>query len=203
MKKWLMPGAGVLAAVAAIAVAVVVIASPFDSDDDTAQTRIEGDADTTGGDQARCASDATDCVDPNGGDDISAICAADVAPEECNDTPTGDDTSDGSLNMCIAGVVDCNDTITDPGDPVSGEASDGRASEAAVLALAARLEVEPEAIDLLSNEPTEWSDSCLGVQEPDTLCLQVITPGYKVLMEHDGTQYEYHTDLNGTAIAAN
>lgn len=204
MQKWLIPGAGVLAAVAAIAVAVVVVASPFDSDDTTdrttADTSAENGGDVTDGDTARCAAEATDCVDPNGGDDISSICAADVDPEECNDTPEGDG---GSLNMCIAGAEDCEDTVTDPGASGSEPATDARASEAAILALAARLDVKPEAVAIVSNEPTEWPDACLGVQQDGVLCAQVITPGYKVLLEHDGTQYEYHTDTGGTAIPAN
>lgn len=200
MKKWLIPGAGVFAAVAAIAVAVIVVASPFDSNDSSAQTRTEADADS--GDAARCAAEATDCVDPNGGVS-SAVCAPDVGPDGCNDTAV-DDGTDGSLNMCIAGVVDCDDTVSsDPGEPVASEADDATASTAAIRALATRLGVEPEAIDLLSNEPTEWPDSCLGVEQADILCAQVITPGYKVLMENSGTQYEYHTDLAGTAIAVN
>ena len=62
MKQWLIPGAGVLAAVAAIAVVVVAVASPFDSDDNSARTTADTKADS-----ARCASDAPGCVDPNSG----------------------------------------------------------------------------------------------------------------------------------------
>ena len=68
--------------------------------------------------------------------------------------------------------------------------------------LVERLGVEPEAIAVLSSEPTEWPNACLGLKQPATLCAQVITPGYKVLLEHNGTQYEYRTDLTGSAIAA-
>lgn len=191
MKKWLIPGAGVLAAVAAIAVAVVVVASPFDSDDSSARTTADANS---GG--ARCPNDAPSCPNPNtvanGG-----ICAAEADAADCDDTP-GD-----SLNMCLDGVEDCDDTVTsDPGSGSSG-ANDVTAADAAVQALAARLGVEPETIAVISSEPTEWPDSCLGVEKPDVLCAQVITPGYKVLLEHNGAQYEYHTDTTGNAIAAN
>jgi len=192
MKKWLTPGAGVLAAVATIAVVVVVVASPFDSDDNSARTTADANS---GG--ARCPNDAPSCPNPNTVAN-EGICAAEADAADCDDTP-GD-----SLNMCIAGAEDCDDTVvSNPGDPVSNEANDAVASEAAVLALAARLNIDPETIAVVSSEPTEWPDACLGVEKPDTLCAQVITPGYKVILEHNGTQYEYHTDLSGLAIAAN
>lgn len=169
MKKWLLPGAGVLAAVAAIAVFVVVVASPFDSDDTAAKT----------------ASDtAIESGDPNGGVS-NAVCAPGFP--NCND-------------MIVGGGAD--DT-SDPGRPVSDEANDAVASGAAVRTLAERLNIDAKTIDVVSNEPTEWPNACLGVEKPDVLCAQVITPGFKVLLMANGTQYEYHTDTTGTAIFSN
>jgi hypothetical protein len=47
-------------------------------------------------------------------------------------------------------------------------------------------------------EAVEWPDSCLGIQDPDVMCMQVITPGYRVILNADGTDYEYHTNADGT-----
>ena len=52
-------------------------------------------------------------------------------------------------------------------------------------------------------ERIDWPDSCLGVDTPGVLCLQVITPGFRfvVTAAPPGQPYaEYHTDLNGHAV---
>jgi hypothetical protein len=60
--------------------------------------------------------------------------------------------------------------------------------------LAEQLGVEPEEIRLISVEAMEWSDASLGCPQPDMMYTQVITPGYKVVLEAQGERYEYHTD---------
>lgn len=52
------------------------------------------------------------------------------------------------------------------------------------------------------DERIDWPDSCLGVDTPGVLCLQVITPGFRfVVTAGPGRPYaEYHTDLNGHAV---
>ncbi len=72
--------------------------------------------------------------------------------------------------------------------------------ETARQALAQQLEIAPEAITFVSSEPVEWSDACLGAAQPDEVCAQVITPGYKVVLGVDGVQYDFHTDETGTAV---
>lgn len=72
--------------------------------------------------------------------------------------------------------------------------------EAARQALAQQLEIAPESITLVSSEPVEWPDACLDAAQPDEMCAQVITPGYKVVLEVDGVQYEFHTDETGAVV---
>lgn len=72
------------------------------------------------------------------------------------------------------------------------------ASAAAVLA--DQLGLSPDEITVVSSEPTEFSDGCLGLGGPDEACLQVITPGYIVMLSAGGQQYEAHTDLTGTNV---
>jgi hypothetical protein len=40
----------------------------------------------------------------------------------------------------------------------------------------------------------DWSDTSLGCPEPGMMYAQVITPGFLVMIEAEGQQYEYHTD---------
>lgn len=52
---------------------------------------------------------------------------------------------------------------------------------------------------LVTVEQVDWPDACLGAAEPDQLCAQVITPGYRIIVERDGGRIEYHTSRVGGA----
>jgi len=81
---------------------------------------------------------------------------------------------------------------------VSGEAAD--AVSKASQALAEELKISADRIEVVSSEAVEWPDSCLGVTSADTMCAQVITPGYSVVLSVDGKQYEVHTNADGTSV---
>ncbi|TLN24276.1 hypothetical protein FDZ74_03030, partial [bacterium] len=58
-------------------------------------------------------------------------------------------------------------------------------------ALAAELDLAHDLlVSVLSVEEVEWPDSCLGVSQKDVMCAQVITPGYRVVLEYAGKRYE-------------
>ena len=86
----------------------------------------------------------------------------------------------------------------------SPEAEEWEEAPAAALkaraALAERLQTDPDTIKLVSVEAVDWPDGCLGVQTPGVMCTMVITPGYRVILEADGKQYEYHTSASGDAV---
>ncbi|RIK35401.1 MAG: hypothetical protein DCC57_23385 [Chloroflexi bacterium] len=63
-----------------------------------------------------------------------------------------------------------------------------------------QLGVDAGAVSIASVEAVDWPDACLGVSQPDVMCAQVITPGYRVVIEANGQQYEYHTDATGGQI---
>lgn len=67
--------------------------------------------------------------------------------------------------------------------------------------LARELDISTEPVQIIAIEPVEWSDASLGCPEPGKMYAQVITPGYRVLLEVDGEQFEVHTDREGqTAV---
>ncbi|MEW5989003.1 MAG: hypothetical protein AB1791_20450 [Chloroflexota bacterium] len=74
------------------------------------------------------------------------------------------------------------------------------AVEAAIATLSKDLEVPTDKIEVLSFEAVDWTDSCLGFHEPGVGCLDVIVPGYSVLLSVDGQKYEAHTDLTGERV---
>ncbi len=66
--------------------------------------------------------------------------------------------------------------------------------------LAENLGLNTGAISVISNEPVEFSDTCLGVMMQDVMCAEVITPGNIVILEAEGIQYEYHVSEDGSRI---
>jgi hypothetical protein len=71
---------------------------------------------------------------------------------------------------------------------------------AARQALAESLEIDVEEVTVLSFEPYQWPDGCLGLGRPDEMCLQVITPGYLVMLRVEDQIYEAHTNESGSAV---
>ena len=66
--------------------------------------------------------------------------------------------------------------------------------------LAQRLSISTDQISLVEATEMEWSDSSLDCPQPDMSYLQVITPGYRILLETNGTQYEYHSNRDAYVV---
>ncbi|HEX8991783.1 MAG TPA: hypothetical protein VF784_08895 [Anaerolineales bacterium] len=76
----------------------------------------------------------------------------------------------------------------------------GPSEQAALKQLAKNLEIAESDIKLVSSSPVEWRDGCLGVALEGVMCSQMVTPGYLIVLEASGRQYEYHTSQDGSAI---
>jgi hypothetical protein len=61
--------------------------------------------------------------------------------------------------------------------------------------LAQRLGQAAEAIQLVSVEAVEWSDTSLGCPQPGMMYAQIITSEFCVVLEAEGKGYGYHTDV--------
>jgi hypothetical protein len=62
--------------------------------------------------------------------------------------------------------------------------------------LAALLGIDAGDVSVLTVEPVEWPDTSLGNPQPGLFYLQVITPGYRLVLEARDLPYTYHTDLS-------
>jgi hypothetical protein len=56
--------------------------------------------------------------------------------------------------------------------------------------------VSAAAITVKSTQSVEWSDASLGCPKLGVFYIQVITPGYLIVLEANGQTYEYHTTLD-------
>lgn len=63
-----------------------------------------------------------------------------------------------------------------------------------------QLQVDSDAITLMSVEAVEWTDGCLGLGTLNESCLMAIVPGYRVVFEVDGEQYIYRTNRDASSI---
>jgi len=66
--------------------------------------------------------------------------------------------------------------------------------------LAQKLGLATDAIQLVSVEMVEWSDTSLGCPQPGMMYAQVITPGFRVILAAKDRTYEYHTDVERFAV---
>jgi len=66
--------------------------------------------------------------------------------------------------------------------------------------LAQRLGISVEEINLVSVTKTTWPDASLGCPKFGVLYIQVITDGYLILLDANGTTYEYHTETGEQVI---
>jgi hypothetical protein len=108
-----------------------------------------------------------------------------------------DDDNDG-----VYGFPDEDAPVTVAGSvlvkPVSYPTGDiGLAVNAAMADLASRLGVSESQIAIESADEIEWSDASLGCPQPGQFYAQVITPGFKIILSHDGREYNYHSSLSG------
>jgi hypothetical protein len=85
--------------------------------------------------------------------------------------------------------------------PAAAAAGPGaRMGELARAALAQELAVAEADIAVVTVEENEWRDSSLGCPKPGMNYLQVITPGYMIILEAQGKRYEYHSDTNRRVV---
>ena len=68
--------------------------------------------------------------------------------------------------------------------------------------LAEQSGVAVEAVRVIAVEQVEWPDACLGIKAEGMVCAQVLTPGYRIILEVGGVKHEYHTNLRGTVREA-
>lgn len=82
--------------------------------------------------------------------------------------------------------------------------SDEGSPPAAVLQaqslLAEQISVPLEEIMIVSIEEEEWADSCFGLGGAAEICAAEITPGWKVIFDVNGQQYEVRSNKPGTII---
>lgn len=66
--------------------------------------------------------------------------------------------------------------------------------------MAQQLDIAASDVEVVSVEPVQWRNSGLGCEGPGKMTLQVITPGYKIVLAAGSDVFEYHTDMEGRYV---
>ena len=74
------------------------------------------------------------------------------------------------------------------------------AQQAAVTSLAATLNLSADQIKVLSTQAVIWPDGCLGVQRSGTVCTTQQVPGFVIMLQANGRQYELNTNRDGSEV---
>jgi hypothetical protein len=68
------------------------------------------------------------------------------------------------------------------------------------LDLARRTSLAEAQITVTRAETVNWPDSALGCPQSGMMYLQVVTPGYRLVLTAGGVSTEYHTDASGRFV---
>lgn len=74
------------------------------------------------------------------------------------------------------------------------------ALRAAIATLASELNISADQIKVVSSEAVNWPDGCLGVVRLGVMCIRGPIPGFRIVLEANGTRYELHTNQNGSVV---
>jgi hypothetical protein len=74
------------------------------------------------------------------------------------------------------------------------------AQRAAIASLSGNLGLPADKITMVSTEAVDWPDECLGIVNAGLVCAQVITPGFRVVLEANDRLVEYRTNEDGTQL---
>jgi hypothetical protein len=90
--------------------------------------------------------------------------------------------------------------VSSPAGSATVPAGAAPALDAARRDLAGRAGVAASQIVVVSAAGVDWPDSALGCPQPGFAYSQIVTPGYKFVLEASGKTYEYHTDRVGQRV---
>lgn len=85
-----------------------------------------------------------------------------------------------------------------PGASPTAEEGAMRIANSLAQTLAQQTGLPVEQVTVVAAEKVDWPDSCLGVHAQGVMCAQVVTPGYRIVLQAGGQNYEYHTNTDGS-----
>jgi hypothetical protein len=103
----------------------------------------------------------------------------------------------GLPTQAPAGTPTTEPTVEPTHVPVDIPPVQRKAIDAAIQALG----LPADQVKLVSIEAVEWPNGCLGVTHLGMMCTQQVVPGFRIILEANGKQYEFHTNLEATVVS--
>lgn len=98
------------------------------------------------------------------------------------------------------GPIPGDDMPKDPPLPIPRNPGLPALIERAKTDLAQRLSIPESQIKAIETKEAAWPDASLGCPQPGIAYAQIPTPGYLVMLEVAGNEYEYHLDIHGNVL---
>ncbi|MEN4012099.1 MAG: hypothetical protein AB1453_06540 [Chloroflexota bacterium] len=138
---------------------------------------------------------------------VVAACAP-LDPVSQSETPIGSEVKPEGVRETPAPPKEINpDPVGVNPDPVDGVSVPTQEVEMIFQtirqSIADRIGTNADQLHLREITAVEWPDGCLGLAAPDQMCIQVITPGYRLIVEAEGKTYEVRTNLDGSMVKIN
>lgn len=70
----------------------------------------------------------------------------------------------------------------------------------AVEAVAMEAGVDPSDVRILSFAERAWPSTALGCPQPGFSYAQVVTPGYQIILQAGGQEYEFHSNMTSNVV---
>jgi hypothetical protein len=118
----------------------------------------------------------------------------------CQASSVGTENSSESISTPVSLLTQESTTQMTPSLPTVTPSGLESLIEKAKEDLAQRLSISVTQVSLVESIEVEWSDSSLDCPQPGMEYLQVITPGYRILLEADGQEYEYHSNRDAYVV---
>ena len=144
---------------------------------------------------AACVHQASDSPTPDVTPTLSAIPQKVTPTTSLHPTTTAD--SEGTIDRTTRATPELVDEPVIPtlGAPAVGEVP-AELLDDIIADLAERLEISADEITVILERAVEWNDGSLGCPKPGMMYIQVITPGFRVVLLAKDQMFDYHTDTN-------
>ena len=130
------------------------------------------------------------------GCEASQVKATDVP----NLSPSDTNETESPYTPLPVAPTQMDDMPSDPPLPIPRNPGLQALIERAKADLAQRLSISASQIKAIETTEAVWPDASLGCPQPSTVYAQIPTPGYLVLLEHAGNEYEYHVGIHGNVL---
>lgn len=112
--------------------------------------------------------------------------------------PDQNQTNQGSLSPNSNPSTDGDNSSTGEGD--IQEHHYGTSASPSLSEQIQTLNLDLNQVKVVESSEVEWTDTCLGIEQPGVDCLAQVIPGYWVILESNGLEFEYHADKTGSSI---